>query len=204
MAARFAGVILAGGRGERYGGPKALACLPDGRTFLAACADCFNAAGAEPIVATLPPDIAVPAVAHLVTITLPSAGLAMFDSLRLGLRRALADASWTAAVLLPVDHPLVGPETIRALAAVAAEAAIPSYRGKHGHPVMLSRSLAEGIASGVLAGPTLREVLRGAGTVDLPVDDPGVTANCNTPDALAAALNVRRRSGRAGAKTDAT
>ncbi|MFI5166066.1 MAG: NTP transferase domain-containing protein [Thermoanaerobaculales bacterium] len=192
MAAHFAGVILAGGRGERYGGPKALACLPDGRTFLAACAGCFTAAGAEPIVATLPPDIAVPAVAHLVTITLPSAGLAMYDSLRLGLQRALEDIGWTAVVLLPVDHPLVGPETIRALAAVAAEAAIPSYRGKHGHPVLLSRSLAEGIAGGILTGPTLREVLREAGAVDVAVEDAGVTANCNTPEALAAALAASR------------
>ena len=182
-------MILAGGRGARYGGPKALAPLPDGRTFLAACADCLVAAGARPIVATLPPAITVPDDSRLVSVTLPSADLAMFDSLRLGLQRALADADWTAVVLLPVDHPLVAPPTIAALAAAAVPAAIPSYGGKHGHPVMLTRPLAAGIARGALTGPTLREVLREAGAAYVAVEDPGVIANCNTPEALAAALN---------------
>jgi len=198
--APFAGVILAGGRGERYGGPKALARLPDGRTFLAACADSFAAAGAEAIVATLPPGAAVPTDRRVAAVALPSAGLAMFDSLRLALRRALEHAGWTTVVVLPVDHPLVAPQTIRALGVLTAAAAIPSWRGKHGHPVMLSRSLAEGIASGALAGPTLREVLHGAGAVDVPIEDTGIRANCNTPEALAAALEARHRSGPASQK----
>jgi ribosomal protein S5 len=53
---------------------------------------------------------------------------------------------------------------------------------------MLSRRVAERIVTGEFAGPTLREVLRAVGTVDVAVDDPGVTANCNTPEALAAAV----------------
>ncbi|MGV8040635.1 MAG: hypothetical protein AB2L07_11310 [Thermoanaerobaculaceae bacterium] len=51
--------------------------------------------------------------------------------------------------------------------------------------------MAERIVSGALSGPTLRDVLRAVGTVDLPVDDPGVVANCNTPERLAAALAQR-------------
>jgi CTP:molybdopterin cytidylyltransferase MocA len=188
MAARFAGLILAGGTGERYGGPKAFARLPDGRTFLAACAELLANAGAAPLVATLPagaPSLQAPGLEAL---PLPSSGLAMFESLRLGLERLLADAAWGAVLVLPVDHPLVAPGTVTALASAEAEAALPSHRGKHGHPVMLSRRVAERIVTGELAGQTLREVLRAVGTVDVPVDDPGVTANCNTPEALAAAM----------------
>jgi CTP:molybdopterin cytidylyltransferase MocA len=187
MAARFAGLILAGGIGERYGGPKAFARTPDGRPFLVACAELLASAGAAPLVATLPagtPSLQSP---DLQGLPLPASGLAMFDSLKLGLEHLLADEAWGAVVVLPVDHPLVAPDSVRALASAEAEAALPSHNGKHGHPVMISRRVAERIVAGELAGPTLREVLRAVGTVDVPVDDPGVTANCNTPEALAAA-----------------
>jgi hypothetical protein len=36
----------------------------------------------------------------------------------------------------------------------------------------------------------MREVLKAVGAVDLDVDDPGVTANCNTPATLSAALKT--------------
>ena len=188
MAARIAGLILAGGTGERYGGPKAFARLPDGRPFLAACADLLTGAGAAPLLATLPagtPSLNAPGLQGL---PLPATGLAMFDSLRMGLKHLLADASWGAVVVLPVDHPLVAPETVRALATAGAEAAIPSHQGKHGHPVSLARSVAERIVTGELAGPTLREVLHSVTTAVVAVDDAGVTANCNSPEALSAAL----------------
>ncbi len=192
MAARFAGLILAGGRGERYGSPKAFAALPDGRAFLAACADALVSGGAAPILATLPPGAPALQAPGLECLPLPAPGLAMFDSLRLGLGRLLGDGPWTAVVVLPVDHPLVAPETVRALGEVKAPAGIPSYRGKRGHPIALSRAVAEAIAGGTLEGPTLREVLRSVGAADVPVADPAITANCNTPETLAAALAARR------------
>jgi CTP:molybdopterin cytidylyltransferase MocA len=188
MAALVAGLILAGGVGERYGGPKAFARLPDGRRFLAACAELLAAGGATPLLATLPvgtPALNAPGIEDL---PLPAPGLPMFDSLRLGLDRLLRDPAWTIVVVLPVDHPLVAPATIRALAASNGDAAIPSHHGKHGHPVMLTRSVAERIVASELSGPTLREVLRAVATATVEVDDPGVIANCNSPEALAAAL----------------
>jgi CTP:molybdopterin cytidylyltransferase MocA len=188
MAARVAGLILAGGAGERYGSPKAFAHLPDGTPFLAACAELLAAGGAAPVLATLPPGAPALQAPGLECFPLPEPGLAMFDSLRLGLRHLLGDASWDAVIVLPVDHPLVAPATVRALAGAPAPAAIPSHGGKHGHPVMLSRPVAEGIATGAHAGPTLREVLHAVGTADVPVEDPGINSNCNTPETLAAAL----------------
>jgi CTP:molybdopterin cytidylyltransferase MocA len=197
MAARVAGLILAGGRGERYGVPKAFATLPDERTFLSACLEALTAGGAAPVVATVPPGTEAQAArfgAELTTIALPADGLDMFASLRLGLGRLSRDGLWRAVIVLPVDHPLIAAETVQALADTHAVAAIATYRGKHGHPVLLSRSLADGIVSGASLGPTLREVLRGVERTDVNVDDAGVIANCNSPERLAAAWSERARS----------
>jgi molybdenum cofactor cytidylyltransferase len=184
----FSGLILAGGLGRRWGGPKAEARLPDGRTFLQACAEVFLAAGASPVVATVPFGRVAAEMFGVGALPLPEPDLDMFSSLRWGTRGLLEDPGWKALVVLPVDHPLIRPETIAELVEAGPLAAVPTLAGRHGHPVCLWREVAEGILSGVLAGPTLREVLRAAGSIDVPVEDPGVRANCNTPEALKQAL----------------
>jgi len=181
-------MILAGGAGRRWGGPKAFAQLPDGRTFLEVCASTLGVAGASPVVATLPPGTLDPNIANLGAVPLPEPGLDMFGSLLVGLGHLVKTPGWRVVAVLPVDHPLVGPATVSALAATGAHAVIPSYKGKHGHPVCIDRALADALVRGESVGPTLREVLRGVGARDLEVDDPGVVANCNTPAALEAAL----------------
>ena len=183
-----AGLILAGGEGKRWGGPKAWARLPDGGSFLDACEMTLREAGASPIVATLPPATEDPRIDGLEVIALPAPGMDMFGSLRAGLGRLVETPSWRVVAVLPVDHPLVRPETVIELAAVAGPAAIPSFNGKHGHPICVDREVASAIVRGELAGPTLREVLRAVGAAEVQVDDSGVVANCNTPAALAAAL----------------
>ncbi len=185
---QLAGLILAGGEGRRFGGPKAFARFDDGRTFLEVCAATLIGAGASPLVATLPPGTEDPQIDGLESIALPEPGMDMFASLVTGLRHLVEHPDWRTVALLPVDHPLVHSSSVSALVDTAALAAIPSYRGKHGHPVCLARSVVERILSGDLAGPTLREVLRSVGAVDVDVDDPGVAANCNTPDVLRDAL----------------
>jgi len=186
--AGVAGLILAGGLGSRFGGPKAWALLPDGLSFLDVCTASLRAAGASPVAATLPPGTDDPMIDGLVAVPLPGAGLDMFASLRIGLQRLVREQGWTRVAVLPVDHPLVRSATIIALAAAAAPAVIPRHRGKHGHPVVIDRASATAMADGVLTGPTLREVLHEIGAVDIEIDDPGVVANCNTPDSLASAL----------------
>ena len=188
----LAGLILAGGEGKRWGGPKAFARLDDGRTFLEVCAATLIGAGASPVVATLPPRTEAPRIDGLEVIALPEPGMDMFGSLRSGLGRLVETPSWRAVAVLPVDHPLVRPGTVTELAAVAGPAAIPSFNGKHGHPICVDREVASAIVRGELAGPTLREVLRAVGAASVPVDDPGVIANCNTPEALSAALRVAK------------
>ena len=188
----FAGLILAGGEGTRWGGPKAWATLPDGKSFLESCFEVLQAAGARPIIATLPPGTVDPGPSGLATVVLPSSGLDMFASLVVGFHILVEHLDWQSVAVLPVDHPLVSPQTVIALSATTARASIPSFNGKHGHPVCLARSVVETIVEGKRTGPTLREVLRSVDAVDVAVDDPGVTTNCNTPEALATALENLR------------
>ena len=184
----FAGLILAGGEGKRWGGPKAWAKLPDGRIFLVACAETLHTAGSRSTIATVPPGTDQTAIGALSVVALPRPGLDMFASLVTGLSHLMVHANWRTVVVLPVDHPLVSPETIVALANEPARAAIPSFNGKHGHPVCLARSVAESLVDGRATGPTLREVLRSVEAIDVAVDDPGVITYCHTPEARATAL----------------
>jgi molybdopterin-guanine dinucleotide biosynthesis protein A len=78
----FAGLILAGGEGKRWGGPKAFATLDDGLTFLEACAATLVGAGASPVVATLPPGTEDPQIDGLDVLALPKPGMDMFGSLQ--------------------------------------------------------------------------------------------------------------------------
>jgi len=188
---RVAGLILAGGEGKRWGGPKAFARLDDGRTFLEACGATLLRAGASPAVATLPPGTEDPQIDGLESIVLPEPGMDMFASLVTGLGCLVKYLDWRTVAILPVDHPLVSANAVTALAITSARAAIPSYNGKHGHPICIDREVASAIVSCDLRGPTLREVLRSVGAAVVEVDDPGVIANCNTPDALREALSHR-------------
>ena len=190
-APAFAGLVVAGGEGRRWGGPKAWARLPDGRTFLEACASTLRAAGAACVVATLPPQtVEIEAPSGVLPVVLPRRGLDMFASVRLGLVRLLDELPWRAVLLQPVDHPLVRQGTIRRLVTAGPPAAIPRFEGRHGHPVCLWREVAEGIVGGRLQGPTLREVLAAVRPHEVVVEDAGVRANCNTPESLERALQA--------------
>jgi molybdenum cofactor cytidylyltransferase len=184
MKRAVAGVVLAGGWGRRYGMPKAGASLPDGRTFLAACADALRRAGVRIVVATVPPAFDGPVPKRTIAVEISSAERDQLASLRRGAAVALAAGPWDRLVVHPVDHPLVRPATIRRLLEVEAQAVIPRHAGRGGHPVVIGRGVACGLVDGSQPGPTLREVLARAGAASVEVDDPGVITNCNSPEAL--------------------
>jgi len=186
----FCGLILAGGRGRRFGEPKAFAALPDGRSFLDSCFECLHQAGARPVLACLPSGVEGKLPPGLLGRSIDP-DLDMFGSIRLGLENLLQFDDWSAVVILPVDHPLVSQHTIRRLARTEAAAAIATYRNHHGHPVLLERAVASGLVGGSIPGPTLREVLRAAEAVDVEVEDPQTRSNCNTPETLERAWRIR-------------
>ena len=189
MNGRIVGVLLAAGRGVRFGGGKLLAPLPAGPNAgvavgVAACRS-LRAAVDEVIAVVRPGDRSVAAALSREgarVVVAPRADDGMGASLAAGI--AAADGADGFIVAL-ADMPWVAPATIRlvveALRAGASIAA-PRYQGKRGHPVgfgaahrteLVARSGDQGARSIVDAHA---DVLR---LVD--VDDAGTLADVDVP-----------------------
>lgn len=109
------------------------------------------------------------------------------DSIRRALRTLPDDTDWVA--ILPVDHPLVEPGTITRLLEAARNRGAPIVRPLHGgaagHPGIYARlTFDDFFRADLEAGAHSVIEGYGAAVLDLPVDDPGVVADLNTPEDL--------------------
>lgn len=153
MTDAVVGLVLAAGAGRRFGGPKALAADPDGEPWVRRAARRLHEGGCERV------QVVIGAAADEVrTLLDPSDDVVeatdwdegMGASLRAGLT-ALADAdvAVSAAVVMLVDLPGVGPDVIARLVVRAAPDVLAraSYDGRGGHPVLLGRDHWAGIVA---------------------------------------------------------
>lgn len=185
-------VLLAGGRGRRAGGPKALKVF-DGELLWRWQAGRLLAAGVRRVAAVLHPAALTPPATPIADcIVLSSAPAAeMFISLQQGLRALAKSGQRHAVMVLPVDCPLPGRQVTDALLTAAASrddwlVVAPQLvsgpnGGRRGHPLILARSLCATI---VAAGPDSRldhmlAKLPAAARIDVPVDDDAILANRN-------------------------
>ncbi len=117
-----------------------------------------------------------------------------FSSLRVGLQ-AVLDRGHDGAVVMLVDRPPVARATIEflqaALAATSEEdvwAVVPTFEGKHGHPIVMGRDMIEAFLRAP-AESTAKEVR--AERLDhvryIEVNDENVVRNVNTPEEYAQA-----------------
>jgi molybdenum cofactor cytidylyltransferase len=189
----IAAIVLAGGRSRRMGQPKALLLAPCGRTFVARLVDTLTAGGADiPLVVGRPDDESLKAVVESLDsrarwVANPDADLGgQLSSLQSGLRKA--DRPGVRAVMMvPIDSPMVEPQTVSTLIAafIATNAPIvrPRYRGRNGHPVVFSRAVFDDLRR---ADPAVgaKAVLRAHhdGIVNVDVDDAGVIGDVDTPE----------------------
>jgi CTP:molybdopterin cytidylyltransferase MocA len=184
------GAVLAAGRSARMGRPKPLLTL-DGETLIERAVRVLREGGCGGVVAVVRADddaarLARAAGARVVVNDDPQAEQA--DSLRLALRELPDNAA--AAAVLPVDVPFVRPATVACLVAAfrsgAALVVRPTYRGEPGHPTLFARPLfAELAAPGLPHGARTVIEAHTADTLDIEVDDPGVTQDVDTPEDLA-------------------
>ncbi len=177
----IAAVILCAGAGARLGGvDKAALRLPHGTTFLAAIVAAARAGGCAPIVGVARPGQELAGVERIGNPT-PERG--MIASIAAGLA-ALRGRGVRAALVWPVDHPLVTGDTIAALVAAAApeRIVVPVLAGRGGHPTAFGVDVWPELA----IASTARDVIAAvpARVVRLAVSDPGVRIDVDTPDDL--------------------
>lgn len=201
-SASFAGLILAAGESSRMGTDKALLPWPpqspgqqSNETFLSAAIRSLSLATDFVLVVTGKNETALAPIAYangasIVVNPAPERG--QFSSLQVGLHEVLNRGRDTAIITL-VDRPPAGPTTVQALrdayeaAGKDVWAVVPEYSGKHGHPFVAGREMIEAFLQ---APPTTtaREVehQHRDQILYLPVDDPFIAVNINTPDDYAA------------------
>lgn len=174
------------------GSPKALLRLDD-QTFLTRAIGALLRGGCRLVVCVVPADddgrtmSAEARRAGAEAVVNPDAGSEPHDSIRLGLAALPPDAE--AAVVLPVDHPLVRAATVRALLAAfrARHAAIvrASTAGRPGHPTLFARRLFAELAEPDLPDGARTVVARHTAELeDVAVEDVGVHADLDTPEDL--------------------
>nr|WP_232307318.1 nucleotidyltransferase family protein [Sphingomonas sp. Y57] len=180
-------ILLAAGSARRMGSDKLAADL-GGRPLALHAFEAILAAGIDrPIVAVAPGSA-------LAALFAGRARLVMVEDHALGMGHSLAAAiaaapgDWSAAIIGLADMPFVRPETLRALAAASAPDGIvrPVFSGIYGNPVAWGRDHFPALARlrGDKGG---RDILARHPPTPLVCDDPGVTIDIDTPDALAAA-----------------
>ena len=184
---RIAGLVLAAGRSSRMGRPKPELQL-DGRSFLEHCIEVLRAGGCDPVVAVVAgsgPTGASPRL-DVLWAQNPDPGSEQIDSIRIGLAAVPPDCA--AVAVLPVDAPAVGAETVRLLLRAFREApdspvVRPVHQGVPGHPTLFARAVFQQLMEPGLARGAETIVQRhAAARLDVPVDDPAVSGNINTPE----------------------
>lgn len=191
MGQEIAALVLAAGRSTRFGPENKLLAEFEGKSLVAHVVEAARGAGLAPWVVTGHEAEAVRAVLPGErTIHNPDYAEGMASSLRAGLA-ALPETAGAALVLLG-DMPKVRVSTLEALIAGAQtpgiRAVVPAFAGRRGNPVLLKRALFPSVMA--LHGDAgARKLLEAAGEAVLviEVDDPGVLADFDTPEALAGA-----------------
>jgi CTP:molybdopterin cytidylyltransferase MocA len=143
-------VVLAAGASTRMGEAKALLRARDGRSFLQNIADAARTGGCGGVLVVIGPPHgdairrALPAGASTALNARPERG--MLSSVQAGL--AALPAAATAALVWPVDVPLVEAATVRAiLAAAPGKLIVPMHNKRGGHPLRVPRRLFGAVAA---------------------------------------------------------
>jgi molybdenum cofactor cytidylyltransferase len=176
-------IILAAGEARRMGHPKALIEHEGGRSFLQSLASTFGKAGCA-VLGVIGKDGEAVRDQHptLALVENPQWQDGPMSSIKAGLTAALEEEV-DVVLLHPVDMPAVRASTLKSLLKAMGdsdECLRPEFEGAPGYPVVLSRAAVERLVGSTVA--QLDAALQGMRLRRVPVKDPGVVVNINTPE----------------------
>jgi molybdenum cofactor cytidylyltransferase len=183
-------IVLSAGESSRMGSPKALLPLA-GKTFIERIVACFKATKVGKIVVVLGhnaeqlrPQIEPLGVSVVVN---PDYRRGQLSSLLTGLRTVETEPGVDGVLMHLVDQPLINPGAIDQMIDRFYESkksiVIPTYKGKKGHPVLLSRSLFPELFQAPLdegAKPVVRA--HSDETLEVETGDEGFVIDIDTPE----------------------
>ena len=186
------GIVLAAGQSTRMGQPKALLpCPPAGRTFVTQIIHVLRGGGLHTIAVVgrihdhdLRREVAsaAPPASYIEN---PSPELGQLSSVLAGV--AFAETMNAAGILvLPVDMPLIRPDTVRAALDTFDATDEPvlraTYRGRHGHPVIFGADMFPWLKRADPATGARAVLHQDPFRVrNLDVDDPGIVRDIDWP-----------------------
>jgi molybdenum cofactor guanylyltransferase len=176
------GVIVAGGRGRRIGGDKAIVEL-EGRPLIAYAVEALHAVCDEVVVVAKAGTV-LPALAGLSAVWVepdePQHPLT-------GVVHALREAQGRPVLVLPVDLPLMDAGTLRLLLETdpaGAVAVVPRVHGRLQPLCALYRPEALAALEGFAVDGRATEIVEGIGICAVEAPDPTAFANVNRPEDL--------------------
>lgn len=187
-----AAIVLAAGRGTRFGDEPKLLARINGKTLVRHVVEAALGSSVDPIIVVtgyrseeVEADLRALPV-QIVRNVLFAQGLS--TSLKVGF--SSVPATTRAAIVLLGDMPFVKAELINALVDEwlkrgGPSALVPTFGGRRGNPVVLSRALQidiDGLSGDAGAGPLLRGR---ADVLEWPTADPAVAQDIDTRDELA-------------------
>jgi molybdenum cofactor cytidylyltransferase len=186
--ARVGGIVLAAGRGSRFGADKRLARLGDGATLLGRVIERLLPAVDELVVVIGATDREADFRARF-----PRVRVLRAPRSTAGMGCSLADAvaqcgHWEGCLVALADKPFLREATARRVRALldAHDLVVPVFEGERGHPVGFARHHFRALAalSGDQGARALVERERDR-CLFVEIDDPGITADVDTPAQLA-------------------
>lgn len=186
------GILLAAGRGSRFGADKLMAALPAAFADIPAGTPIGVAAGIRlhcaitDALAVVRDDQSVLAALlrdyGLQTVACPDADRGMGATLACGVAASRDADGWVIAL---ADMPWILPKTIRAIVAALASGAdivAPAFGGRRGHPVGFARRHFDALAASSGDAGARAIVAANPGRLTLiDVDDPGVVRDVDVP-----------------------
>jgi molybdenum cofactor cytidylyltransferase len=204
-------IILAAGEARKMGYSKALIEHEGGKSFLQSLASTFGKAGCS-VIGVIGKDADAVRDQH------PAVNLVenerwqdgQLGSVKAGLEAAFEDGA-DVVLLHPVDMPALRASTLKTLIKAmgdSVEAIRPEFEGASGFPIILSRGAAERLRDRDSGETQLEGAVRGLQVRRIPVKDPGVVVNINTPETyerlFGSAPKLAPPPKRRGKKTEST